>query len=302
MITVVGAGVIGLTCAVALQDAGHDVEVVARDAPTVSEIAGGLWMPYATGADPRVPQWARETYDALIGDGHPVVDYVHLERERPAWLDLLPARAVRAATDAERRGRPGGWVVRTPLVELPRHLRALAGRLDRPVRRADVASPGALGGCVVNAAGLAAGRLAGDETVTPIRGQVVHLRAPAATPCVCDEDELTYVLPRADVCVVGGTHQPGDADTTVRDDETAAILERARALVPALADAPVLGAAAGLRPGRAGGPRVEREGDVVHCYGHGGAGLTLSVGCAREVVRLVGGGAARAPGQSTSAW
>jgi D-amino-acid oxidase len=26
---------------------------------------------------------------------------------------------------------------------------------------------------------------------------------------------------------------------------------------------------------------------VVHCYGHGGAGITLSYGCARDIVRLV---------------
>ena len=45
------------------------------------------------------------------------------------------------------------------------------------------------------------------------------------------------------------------------------------------------------RPFRAQGPRIETEmvGDkrVVHNYGHGGAGFTLSRGCAEEVARLV---------------
>ena len=52
---------------------------------------------------------------------------------------------------------------------------------------------------------------------------------------------------------------------------------------------------AGLRPGRASGPRVETEVlagggaggpmRVVHCYGHGGSGVTLAMGCAHAVLR-----------------
>jgi D-amino-acid oxidase len=52
----------------------------------------------------------------------------------------------------------------------------------------------------------------------------------------------------------------------------------------------------GLRPAR---PSVRLEEErlahgagqvsrVVHCYGHGGAGVTLSWGCADEVASLVG--------------
>ena len=43
----------------------------------------------------------------------------------------------------------------------------------------------------------------------------------------------------------------------------------------------------GLRPVRPA-VRLEREGHVVHCYGHGGAGVTLSWGCAEDVAALVG--------------
>jgi D-amino-acid oxidase len=47
----------------------------------------------------------------------------------------------------------------------------------------------------------------------------------------------------------------------------------------------------GLRPYRRAGIRLEsaRLGDgrpVIHNYGHGGAGFTLSWGCAEEVCRL----------------
>jgi D-amino-acid oxidase len=49
----------------------------------------------------------------------------------------------------------------------------------------------------------------------------------------------------------------------------------------------VIGHKVGLRPARPE-VRLERVGDVVHCYGHGGAGVTLSWGCAREVAELLG--------------
>ena len=45
------------------------------------------------------------------------------------------------------------------------------------------------------------------------------------------------------------------------------------------------------RPFRAQGPRIEAERmddhTIVHCYGHGGAGVTLSWGCADEVAALL---------------
>ena len=70
-----------------------------------------------------------------------------------------------------------------------------------------------------------------------------------------------------------------------------AILARCAALVPQLAGARIIGHRVGLRPGR---PTVRLEtellagGPVVHCYGHGGAGVTLAYGCANEVVEQVG--------------
>ena len=54
----------------------------------------------------------------------------------------------------------------------------------------------------------------------------------------------------------------------------------------------VIRTVAGLRPYRASGfvVRAEALGDkrLVHNYGHGGAGFTLSWGCAREVLEVAG--------------
>lgn len=69
---------------------------------------------------------------------------------------------------------------------------------------------------------------------------------------------------------------------------------------PDLSDGAVVGTRAGIRPYRSGRVRIEAEfvGEklLAHNYGHGGAGVTLSWGCAAEVLRLVRGrsGGARA--------
>ena len=97
----------------------------------------------------------------------------------------------------------------------------------------------------------------------------------------------TYVVPRESDIVIGGTEQHGEWSRTPDPDTAREILDRAAALVPALRGATVLRHVVGLRPARPS-VRLERVGDVVHCYGHGGAGVTLSWGCADEVAVLVG--------------
>ena len=57
--------------------------------------------------------------------------------------------------------------------------------------------------------------------------------------------------------------------------------------MPELRGAKVVRHKVGLRPVRPA-VRLERDGAVIHCYGHGGAGVTLSWGVADEVVALSG--------------
>ena len=66
-VIVVGAGVVGLTCAVRLLEAGHRVDVVARDLPleTTSAVAAALWYPYRALPQDRVTAWSRTSYDVF---------------------------------------------------------------------------------------------------------------------------------------------------------------------------------------------------------------------------------------------
>lgn len=310
-VTVVGAGVIGLSCAVLLAEAGYDVEVVSRDDPATvtSAVAGGLWLPYRAEPAPRVARWGRDTLAALLalhGDepaaGVLVRDGVLLHHEpppEPDWAaevaDLAPYRVLTDPAPGYRYGIG----LRVPVVDMPRYLAYLQDRLRRARGRQTRAQLSALPAraVVVNAAGLAARELVGDATVHPVRGQVAVLEysgSPGLTRWLVDEHEvdgeLTYVLPRAGDVIVGGSATEHDANASVDADLARRMLERAYRLEPRLREATVRAHRVGLRPARPTvrlEPELREHGTVVHCYGHGGAGVTLSWGCAAEVLDLV---------------
>ena len=150
------------------------------------------------------------------------------------------------------------------------------------------------GDVVVVAAGLGSGALLGDATCVPVQGQVVRVANPGLTGWLLDEDNpagLTYVVPRGSDVVCGGTAVEGITGTDPDPAVERAVLDRVAHLVPELRGARVLSRAVGLRPGRPT-VRLDRTSDdgrpVISCYGHGGAGVTLSWGCAADFTALVG--------------
>jgi D-amino-acid oxidase len=156
---------------------------------------------------------------------------------------------------------------------------------------------------VVNCTGMGARELARDATLRPVRGQLVIIANPGVeiglVEAEDEEDltELTFLIPHRSTLVLGGTAEPDDERAYPDPDTTRAILARCVRLDRRVAGAPVLAERVGFRPER---PEVrvagERYGDswIWHNYGHGGAGVTLSWGCAEEittdVLAVLGGG------------
>ncbi len=308
-VVVVGAGVIGLTCAIRLLERGHDVAVVARDLPqeTTSAVAAALWYPHRAYPFERVTAWAGTTYAALaalvevegagvtLRRGTEVLRRPGGSGTRPWWADAVPDLARATALPD---GWADGWSFIAPVVEMPVHLEWLRARVDElggTITR--MALPGLPGAApvVVNASGLGGRLLGGDGSVQPVRGQVAYVEQVGLDEWWLDSGGdgtgATYVVPRERDIVVGGTEDEGVWDRSFDSAQGKEMLARARELVPAIRRAQVLGTRVGLRPAR---PAVrleleERDGQrVVHCYGHGGAGVTLSWGCADEVADLVG--------------
>ncbi len=300
-ITVVGAGVIGLTTALVLEEHGHEVRIIAAgtNEATTSAVAGACWFPYRAGPPDRVAAWAAETrtwLEALAVDHSAGVDLItgyeitaddSPTPPRPWWAaNIDVARAPAPVT-----GGPLAWRYQSARIEPARFLAWLAGRLRGSIERRPV---GALadepGDLVVNCTGLAARELAGDDAVVPLLGQVVmtELGTVDGTITVTDErdpDAIFYMIPRRGELVLGGCSLPWPPGAPPEIDPgiTRRILEQARALGLAVGD--VKRVRAGLRPYRPE-VRIERAGRIIHNYGHGGAGYTLCRGCADAVALL----------------
>ena len=304
--TVVGAWVSGLSCAVKLLEAGHEVVVISdRFSPdTVSDIAAAIWYPFLTAPADRADGWGIATYAELerlserepqsgvrMRDGR---EYLRQAVDPPEWSEDIAA--FRILDDSEiPEGYVFGWQFRAPVIEMQLYMPWLRSRVEALGGSFVQSFVGALsevsGEVVVNCVGLGARELCGDEEVRPARGQVIFIdQDPGIGHFDQQPETLTYTIPRSDVTVLGGTAQVDDWGMDIRAEDNDLILSKVEALWPELDRSRIIGGAVGLRPSRSE-VRLEVEyigkRRVVHNYGHGGAGVTLSWGCAEEVANLV---------------
>ncbi|KAB8161288.1 FAD-dependent oxidoreductase [Streptomyces sp. 3MP-14] len=314
-VLVVGGGVSGLTTAVVLAESGRPVRLVSDRPPesTTSAVAGGLWEPYLAEPRERVAGWAFATLPTLTAlaerpaeTGVRMVAGVKAQRTPepvpPWWLPRLPEALRPLRPDEVPRGFRSGYAATLPLLDMPaylaflaRRLRDAGGVLERR-RLGSLAEAEAESALVVNCSGLAAHGLVPDPEVRPIQGQLVVVENPGVDRWLVEEPtegaETTYLLPQPAGLLLGGTARR-DRWTTEPDPTLAArIVARCAAIHPEIAGARVLEHRVGLRPARPA-VRLEAErgrdggGLVVHNYGHGGCGVTVSWGCAREVAGLL---------------
>ena len=83
---------------------------------------------------------------------------------------------------------------------------------------------------IVNCAGLGAHDLVGDASMQPIRGQIVRVRNPGLTRFILDEENpegVTYIVPRSDDCILGGTADEDEWDLEPDPDTAKGILAAA---------------------------------------------------------------------------
>jgi D-amino-acid oxidase len=255
--------------------------------------------------------WALETYQTLVDlsrysrAGVSIIELRQFSRageiQIPDWAIPLGAKAViPSEVEGSLELFESGFSLRVPLMDTTIYLDYLAARflktggainanvcfekLEDVDRKFDL---------VVNCAGIGARELVPDVDLEPHRGQVavVPRIKGLSYAVVCDDAPLMYAIPRRNDCVFGGTNDlssdlaadPATTDRIIAECSGVLNIEKPN----------VLAERVGLRPFRKSGVRLQRDQlrdgrTVIHNYGHGGSGFTLSWGCAREVVDLAG--------------
>jgi D-amino-acid oxidase len=321
-VLVVGAGVSGLTTAICLAEAGARVIILAAAPPgrTTSSVAGAVWGPHLVEESPRVTRWSLETLAVLrelaTGPATGVRTATGVQCARgvpppagapqaapeapPDWLTGLGAAPCRTADLPA--GYASGWRYSAPLANMPVYLGYLRARFEAAGGRVEAGTARSLPAAaaerrarvVLNCTGTGARDLLPDPALVPYRGPVVVAENPGLTEFFIGlpdgVTELVYLFPHGDTVILGGTEVAGDWNTEPVPAVATRILRDCAAVEPRLNGARVVGHQVGLRPFR---PQVRLEAEatgdgplVVHNYGHGGAGITLSWGCAREAAAL----------------
>jgi D-amino-acid oxidase len=309
-VLVIGAGVIGLTTAVVLAEQGHPTTIWTADAPeeTTSMAAGAMWGPYLVEPADKVERWSLRTLAVLKdlaeidGTGVHVVSGIEASRtadEAPEWAKFLDDYRP-AKPDELPDGFTSGVYFSTPAIDMPVYLAYLVSRFETAGGKIQLRSLTSLAPAfdqadvVVNCSGSGARELVDDPSVTVVRGQLVSMENPGLHDFFSEDTgespDLLHFVPHGRTVVLGGVALDGDWNTQPDPAAAAAIVERCSLVCPPLRNAEVIDHRVGLRPTRPE-VRVEVEhahqGLLLHNYGHGGAGVSLSWGCADEVVELL---------------
>ncbi|MHA7130200.1 FAD-dependent oxidoreductase [Algoriphagus namhaensis] len=301
-VTVIGSGIIGLTSAIALQEAGFEVRILTKELfnKSLSHKVGAVWFPYSIEPKEKTARWAAISYErykreSAFADGVSMISflnaYTNLHEEK--WVNQLPPGTVREASLTELpTGMEKGLIADVPLTEPPLYLPYLVQKFLESGGKIElrtfssVTELAELNTWVVNCTGLGAKAICQDEDLHPMRGQILRAEkleiSSFADPT--RKGALSYLINRSEDSVIGGTDYDDDWNELEDPEDTLRILDRLKNF--GVHQKPrILETIVGLRPKRSA-VRFEFDPDhpsIFHNYGHGGAGYTVAWGCATEL-------------------
>ncbi|XP_055294813.1 D-aspartate oxidase-like [Sitodiplosis mosellana] len=327
-VAIIGAGVIGTTTAIRLQEqfANRISLTIFSDQfspKTTGDISAGLWGPYQLGNTPqdKIFTWSKDTHnyfhklwkDGVAEEaGVSLLPVTRMTTEDQSYdvpwkdvvfgcTDMTKETLERLSAEHKRKYKYGihfNTFICEPTFFLPylyKRIQAAGGRIER--KRIESFEEVATFDLVINCTGLGAQVLIKDDyELKPVRGQVMRVKAPWIFDVLLDDsDDGNYIISNMHTIILGGTHQLNDYNQNVDAGDRKFIYEGCIGMNASIKRAEIVKEMVGLRPGRSQ-VRLERDTyttkrgkqlQIIHNYGHGGSGVTLSYGCAIEVADIV---------------
>ncbi|HEX3082774.1 MAG TPA: FAD-dependent oxidoreductase [Candidatus Saccharimonadia bacterium] len=311
-IAVIGSGVIGLTSAVVALEEGHHVTIY-TDKPageTTSARSGASFKPFSVAWNGLTAAMCKRSwigFDRLTRYGDPEKTGVRLHdhweasstpmKLRP-FHSLLPGGVELHEAPNVPGGHRYGIKYQTFFIDTSLFLPYLRGRVHdlggRIVVREKFRNVAELAELpaevVINCTGLGARELVGDTAMHALKGQIAVIGPHPEIDYSISADGF-YIYPRYNDTVLGGTTELDVESETADGGAVQLLVSGNKGVLPSLTLDQVTKSYGGLRPYREGGPRLEAEPlgnrQLVHNYGHGGAGVTLSWGSAHMALDLI---------------
>lgn len=253
-VAVIGSGVMGLTTARLVQEAGLPVTIYTAALPpdTTSAVAGGQVSPFGHYSDDDVtPEWRAQfaaamayswqRFQSLVGPRYGVRWLPTYEESRNPvirgdWMDAYYPNGRQLRRDEHPFPIDQAIAFDTMYVETPRFMAELTSDVLRGggrirMRRFETLEqlaelPERL---VFNCTGIGAKALTGDEQLMPVRGQLAVL-VPQGEVRYAFAGRAGYMFPRADGILLGGTFERGEWEAKPQPDDIARIVDSHRRL------------------------------------------------------------------------
>lgn len=340
-ITVIGAGIQGISTAIALESAGYDTEIVSEKFSYLDgEDQKSVTTNYAAASVfPVKVEHSDLTQNELISKGESTYEPFYDQRnipvrkqdhykvyeedlnfEMPNRMNIKSIKELNQHKIPKRRGEEikSGYKCEEYFVEMPEYIpllfdyyKYIGGSLKKKkVTRNEIID---INTTVINCSGNGSGELFSDDSLVPVRGHLLRLPYKGSSPLrfaytytPSEYNSYTYMYPRKDEILFGGTYLEGEfkeegswigdkMDQPTVTIDGLEIPERLYKVNMNIIDQYVnihnkdLGVKYGYRPYRKEGIRIEKENNVIHNYGHGGAGVTLSWWSAQRVTEILDG-------------
>lgn len=311
-IVVIGNGVIGLTTAYCLARENYKVKVIARSSfdQTTSAVAAAFFYPYKAEPFDKVVNWMNVSMSQFrklsLNHDSGVVwkDFNELimpSGNIPWWHECVDSFRLEERIVELPIGARKCCHYRVPVIDSSIYLQYLHRSAIEMGVSFSIRDIKEINECfesnslVVNCSGLGSRELFNDYDLHAARGQVVCVKLNEPHSALVDltiDGRIAHVIPRVNDSVLGGTYEPDEYSLEPDSDVTNLIIENCKKSFPHIDELEhqnIIAVKSGLRPVRSK-VRLEKEAFgtkwILHNYGHGGAGFTLSWGCAMEISKM----------------